>query len=78
MGIETVLLLVEQQSLESILKMPWNDVYQGMDSGSLREYRPEKSARLARLFDIDCEAEILDWMEVIGAKNGSVREVLQN
>ena len=78
MGIETVLLLVEQKSLESILKMPWNDVYQGMDSGSLREYRPEKSDRLARLFDIDCEAEILDWMEVIGAKNGSVREVLQN
>ena len=78
MGIETVLLLVEQQSLESILKMPWNDVYQGMESGSLRVYRPEKSVRLARLFDIDCEAEILDWMEVIGAKNGSVREVLQN
>ena len=78
MGIETVLLLVEQRSLESILKMPWNDVYQGMESGSLRVYRPEKSVRLARLFDIDCEAEILDWMEVIGAKNGSVREVLQN
>ena len=78
MGIETVLLLVEQQSLESILKMSWNDVYQGMESGSLREKRPKKSDRLSRLFDIDCEAEILDWMEITGAKDGSVREVLQN
>ena len=78
MGIETVLLLVEQQSLEYILKMSWNDVYQGMESGSLREKRPKKSDRLSRLFDIDCEAEILDWMEIIGAKDGSVREVLQN
>lgn len=78
MGIETVLLLVEQRSLDSILKMPWNDVYQGMESGSFRNLRPTKSDRLSRLFDIDCEAEILDWMEIIGAKEGSMREVLQN
>ena len=78
MGIETVLLLVEQRSLDSILKMPWNDVYQGMEAGSFRNLRPTKSDRLSRLFDIDCEAEILDWMEIIGAKEGSMREVLQN
>jgi hypothetical protein len=78
MGIETVLLLVEQESLETILQMPWNDVYQGMESGSFRNSRPKKSDRLSRLFDIDCEAEILDWMEDIGAKDGSVREILQN
>lgn len=78
MGIETVLLLVEQRSLDSILKMPWNEVYQGMESGSFRNLRPTKSDRLSRLFDIDCEAEILDWMEIIGAKEGSMREVLQN
>lgn len=78
MGIETVLLLVEQQSLESILEMPWNDVYQGMESGTFRDFRPKKSDRLSRLFDIDCEAEILDWMEIVGAKDGSMREVLQN
>ena len=79
MGIETVLLLVEQESLETILQMPWNDVYQGMESGSFRNSRPKKSDRLSRLFDIDCEAEILDWMDLVECEpETNVKSSLQN
>ena len=76
MGIETVVLLVNKKSLEEILNSEWNQVYQMMENAELRHLRPAKLARLNRAFDIDCEAEILDWMETIGAKEGSVKEVL--
>ena len=76
MGIETVVLLVNQKSLDQILISKWNQVYQMMENAELRHLRPEKLPRLNRTFDIDCEAEILDWMETIGAKEGSVKEVL--
>ena len=76
MGIETIVLLVNKKSLEEILNCEWNQVYQMMENAKLRHLRPAKLPRLNRAFDIDCEAEILDWMETIGAKEGSVKEVL--
>ena len=76
MGIETIVLLVNKKSLEEILNSEWNQVYQMMENAELRHLRPAKLPRLNRAFDIDCEAEILDWMETIGAKEGSVKEVL--
>ena len=76
MGIETVLLIVNEKSLDEILDTAWNDVYQLMSKAKLRHLRPAKLPRLNRTFDIDCEAEILDWMETVGAMDGSVREVL--
>lgn len=76
MGIETVLLIVNEKSLDEILDTPWNDVYQLMSKAKLRHLRPAKLPRLNRAFDIDCEAEILDWMETVGSMDGSVRDVL--
>ena len=76
MGIETVLLIVNEKSLDEILDTAWNEVYQLMSKAKLRHLRPPKLPRLNRTFDIDCEAEILDWMETVGAMDGSVREVL--
>ena len=76
MGIETIVLLVNKKSLEEILNSEWNQVYQMMENAELRHLRPAKLPRLNRAFDIDCEAEILDWMETIGSKEGSVKEVL--
>ena len=63
MGIESVVLLVDYSSLDSLLKMTWNELYSSMEKGSLRESRPSADSKLSRLFDIDCEAEILDWMD---------------
>ena len=76
MGIETVLLIVNEKSLDEILDMPWNGVYESMEKAELRHLRPKQLIRLERIFDIDCEAEILDWMETIGAMDGTVRDVL--
>ena len=78
MGIETVLLIVNEKSLEQILDTQWNEVYKLMDKGNMRHIRPDKFPRLNRTFDIDCEAEILDWMESIGQQAGTVKQVLLN
>ncbi len=78
MGIETVLMLVNRKSLDEILDTQWNQVYDLMTNGKMRHLRPEKLPRLNRDFDIDCEAEILDWMETIGQREGAVKSVLQD
>ena len=76
MGIETVLLIVNEKSLEKVLNSEWNELYQRMDKGNMRHIRPEKIPRLSRSFDIDCEADVLDWMESIGEQEGTVKQVL--
>ena len=63
MGIELVLLLVDQTSLELLLQKSWNELYNGMEGGVFRDERPTSDHRLKRSFDIDCEAELLDWMD---------------
>ena len=77
MGIETVLIIVNEKSLKEILETEWNELYQLMDKGKMRHIRPGKLPRLNRSFDIDCEADILDWMESIGKQEGTVKQVLQ-
>jgi len=65
MGIETIVLLVEQSCLNSLLEITWSQLYRGMEKGDFRDSRPLADIRLNRLFDIDCEAELLDWMDSI-------------
>ena len=78
MGIELVLLLVDEPSLKMLLNHTWSELYQGMEKGQFRGQRPAFDRRLKRAFDIDCEAEILDWMDSIGGGHtGSVLEVLR-
>jgi hypothetical protein len=36
-----------------------------MEKGHFRDSRPDADNRLNRLFDIDCEAELLDWMDSV-------------
>ncbi len=78
MGIELVLLLVDTPSLEMLLERSWTELYQGMEKGQFRDQRPPFDGRLKRTFDIDCEAEILDWMDSVGTEHtGTVLEVLR-
>ncbi len=79
MGIETVVLLVDQSCLNSLLEMTWNELYTGMEKGSFRNSRPTVDDKLNRLFDIDCEAELLDWMDSVDVSpNSNVKSALQN
>lgn len=71
MGIELVLLLVDKTALENLLQKSWNLLYQGMENGVFRDARPAHDKRLKRSFDIDCEAEILDWMDSMDTKSES-------
>ena len=63
MGLELVLLLVDRSRLADLLERTWEDVDAAMDAGLLRATRPTQDARLVRPFDIDAEAEWLDWSE---------------
>ena len=79
MGIETVVLLVEHAGLNNLLELTWSELYTGMEKGSFRQSRPEGDNRLNRLFDIDCEAEILDWMDSVEANSDDkVKKSLQS
>jgi len=78
MGIETVVLLVDQLCLNSLLKMSWKELYTGMEKGSFRQSRPAGDDKLNRLFDIDCEAEMLDWMDNVDVSpDSNVKTALQ-
>ena len=63
MGLELVLLLVDEPALNGLLDRTWGDLYTGMEKGAFRSIRPKADARLKRSFDIDAEAELLDWMD---------------
>lgn len=63
MGLELVLLLVDEPALTGLLDRSWGELYTGMEKGAFRSMRPEGDVRLKRSFDIDAEAELLDWMD---------------
>tara|TARA_Y100000766_G_scaffold284372_1_gene302691 strand:- start:21911 stop:22591 length:681 start_codon:yes stop_codon:yes gene_type:complete len=79
MGIEMVLLLVDEPCLKNLLQQTWEQLYDGMEKGKFRDNRPAYDPRLKRAFDIDCEAEILDWMDSVNpTQSDSVIEVLKS
>tara|TARA_B100001564_G_scaffold119601_1_gene99650 strand:+ start:3506 stop:4126 length:621 start_codon:yes stop_codon:yes gene_type:complete len=58
--------------------MSWKELYTGMEKGSFRQSRPAGDDKLNRLFDIDCEAEILDWMDNVDVSpDSNVKTALQ-
>ena len=63
MGLEIVVLLVDVPSLRQLVSMSWSDLYSGLDSRTMRSIRPDQDSRLKVNFDIDAEAELLDWMD---------------
>ena len=63
MGLELVLLLVNRPALQTLVDLSWQALYSGMEKGEFRHIRPPADSRLKRPFDIDAEAELLDWMD---------------
>ena len=63
MGLEIIVLLVDVSRLKLTLDLAWNTLYQGLEKRTLRNTRPVQDSRLKVLFDIDAEAELLDWMD---------------
>ena len=64
MSIEMELLLISKSSCRELLNMKWSDVVTGMEESSLRHLRPQPDETLHRSFDVDGEAEILDWEQL--------------
>ena len=63
MGLELICKLVHSPTFHKICEMSWDEVYAGLESTQLRKLRPQRDARLERKFDIDAEADFLDWMD---------------
>ena len=51
MGIETVLLIVNEKSLDEILDMPWNGVYESMEKAKLTTSQTQ-TTHPTRIFSI--------------------------
>ena len=63
MGIDIVLLLIDGPGLAALVHRPTQEVHALMAAGGLRGLRPAPVPALDRRFDIDLEAEWLDWYE---------------
>ena len=63
MGLEIVVLLVDVPCLRQLMNTTWCDVYAGLEKRTMRPIRPVQDSRLKIHFDIDAEAELLDWMD---------------
>ena len=63
MGLEIVVLLVDVPSLRQLVSTLWSDLYSGLEKRTMRSIRPDQDSRLKVNFDIDAEAELLDWMD---------------
>jgi hypothetical protein len=55
--------LVEPERWRNLLKMPCDELRVGMEARSLRGLRPDADDSFERGFDVDIEAELLDWMD---------------
>lgn len=63
MAIEMQLHITSDVALQQLFSYSWKDFIREMEGTNLRGVRPPKSNFLDRGFDIDLEAEILDWVE---------------
>jgi hypothetical protein len=77
MGLEMIGLLVHAPTLNLLLDHEWSALNAAMESGSLRDLRPEQDDVLTTTFAIDAEADWLDWVDAHPVEpNRSVRETL--
>ncbi|MEK9652126.1 MAG: hypothetical protein VW102_08025, partial [Poseidonia sp.] len=77
MGLEMIGLLVHAPTLDALLDHEWSALNAAMESGSLRDLRPEQDDVLTTTFAIDAEADWLDWVDAHPVEpNRSVRETL--
>ena len=60
---DVILHLADRTSFNQFLEMPVREISSGMESGSLRESRPEPDQRFHRDFDVDLEGEILELFD---------------
>jgi len=60
---DIILQLVDRTALQELLSMPLGELFDGMESQSLRNLRPDSDPRLHRPFDVDLEGDILEWSD---------------
>ena len=60
---DIILQLVDRTTLQELLSMPLGELFDGMESQSLRNLRPDSDPRLHRPFDVDLEGDILEWSD---------------
>ena len=60
---DVILNLVNHSNFEKLVSMPLKELFQKVEDGSLRDYRPELDNRFHREFDVDLEGDILEWSD---------------
>ena len=58
---DVILNLVNHSNFEKLVSMSLKELFQKVEDGSLRDYRPELDNRFHREFDVDLEGDILAW-----------------
>ena len=60
---DVILNLVNHSNFEKLVSMSLKELFQKVEDGSLRDYRPELDNRFHREFDVDLEGDILEWSD---------------
>ena len=79
-SVDLVARLVEMDTFSRLASMQIEQLLSGIKDGSIRATRPQPVDFLERIFDIDAEAEFLDWADtnIGGIPDGTFLETLQN
>ena len=60
---DVILNLVNHSNFEKLVSMPLKELFQKVEDGSLRDFRPKLDNRFHREFDVDLEGDILEWSD---------------
>ena len=60
---DVILNLVNHSNFEKLVSMSLKELFQKVEDGTLRDYRPELDNRFHREFDVDLEGDILEWSD---------------
>jgi len=71
-SVDLVARLVETEVFSNLATMQIGQLHSGLADGSIRAIRPKPVNFLERIFDIDAEAEFLDWADSNLKENPSV------
>ena len=67
---DVILNLVNHSNFEKLVSMSLKELFQKVEDGSLRDYRPELDNRFHREFDVDLEGDIMEWLEKMAPYHG--------
>ena len=60
---DVILNLVHHSNFQKLVSIPLQELFEKVEDGSLRDYRPKLDNQFHRDFDVDLEGDIMEWSD---------------